>query len=96
MKSFSIRGFVNSILVGLIHVEQVHKQVPKQVHLNVSFPFCLSSYSLRLNTITLFAPSTQSLIDFDSCVAIDTLSLIKVSLFTFDSLLLSTTGIDVS
>ena len=76
--------------------------LPKRVHLNdVSFPtikehkslasylsFSLPSCSLRLNTITLFAFSTRLLIDFDIYVATDTLSLISILLFTFDSLLL--------
>ena len=99
MKSFLIRGFVNTILAGLINVDFT---LPKRVHLNnVSFPmikehksltsylsFSLPSCSLRLNTITLFALSTRLLIDFDIYVAIDTLSLISISLFTFDSQLL--------
>ena len=35
MKSLLVRGFVNSILAGLIDVDFI---IPKQVHLNVSFP----------------------------------------------------------
>ena len=50
--------------------------------------------ALRLNTITLLALLTGLLIDFDICVAIDTPSLINISLFTIDSLPLKTTGID--
>ena len=98
---------MNLILAGLIDADFI---LPKGVHLNnVSFPmikehklltnslsFCLSSCSLRLNTISWFAVSSRSLIYLDIRVPIDTLSLINISLFTFDSLLLSTTGIDFS
>ena len=41
----------------------------------------------------MFAFSTQSLIDFDICVATDTLSL---ALLPFDSLLVSRSGVDFS
>ena len=56
--------------------------------LTTSLYFCLLSCSLILNIITLFGYSTQLLMDFDMCVAIDTLSLINILLFTFDALLL--------
>ena len=43
MKSLLVRGFVNSILAGLIDVDFI---IPKQVHLNVSFPMTKEHKSL--------------------------------------------------
>ena len=107
IKLFLIKRLMNSILAGL---NDFGSFLPKWVHLNDasflvikksklltnSFLFCLLPFLLILSTITLFAFSTLSLIHFDSCVANAAISLLSVSLFIFDSLLLSTASTDFS